>query len=267
MAGFLEREGLLVRDIDNDYLALDGLEDDPMLQIHGYSITYRIATGKQQGRKVFTLQTIVPMPEQGLGSGCAANVAGFSLHAGVMSNAQDRCKLERLCRYIARSGVSEKRLAITTHGKVRYQLKTPYRDGTTHVIFEPLDFIARLAALVPKPRVNLTRFHGVFAPNSQHRVRITPAKRNKAKQALPKGQEKARAQKHQSMTWAQRLKRVFNIDIETCEQCGGAVKVIASIEDPLVIQKILSHLNTKNDEVVELLPPQSRAPPQISLFE
>ncbi len=51
---------------------------------------------------------------------------------------------------------------------MRYQLKTPYRDGTTHVIFEPLDFIARLAAPVPKPRVNLTRFHGVFAPNSRH---------------------------------------------------------------------------------------------------
>ena len=46
---------------------------------------------------------------------------------------------------------------------MRYQLKTPYRDGTTHVIFAPLDFIARLAALVPKPRVNFTRFHGVFA--------------------------------------------------------------------------------------------------------
>ena len=52
---------------------------------------------------------------------------------------------------------------MTTYGKVRYQLKTPYHDGTTHVIFEPLDFIARLSALVPKPRVNLTRFHGVFA--------------------------------------------------------------------------------------------------------
>jgi len=151
VAGFLEREGLLVRDDDNDYLALDGLEDDPMLQIQGYSITYRIATGKQQGRKVFTLQTIAPMAEQGLASCCAANVAGFSLHAGVMSNAQDRGKLERLCRYITRSGVSEKRLAITTYGKVRYQLKTPYRDGTTgdrrsHVIFEPLDFIARTGA-------------------------------------------------------------------------------------------------------------------------
>jgi hypothetical protein len=212
------------------------------------------------------------MAEQGLAAGCAVNVAGFSLHAGVMSNAQDRGKLERLCRYITRSGVSEKRLAMTTYGKVRYQLKTPYHDGTTgdrrsHAIFEPLDFIARLAALVPKLRVNLTRFHGVFAPNSRHRVTITPALRNKTKQALPTGQEKTRAQKHQSMTWAQRLKRVFGIEIETCEQCGGAVKVIASIEDPLVIQKILSYLNTKNDEVVELLPPQSRAPPQISLFE
>jgi 23S rRNA U2552 (ribose-2'-O)-methylase RlmE/FtsJ len=55
------------------------------------------------------------------------------------------------------------------------------------------------------------------------------------------------------MTWAQRLKRIFNIDIKMCEQCGGAVKVIASIEDPLAIQKILSHLNTKNDDVVVAL--------------
>jgi hypothetical protein len=51
VTGFLEREGLLVRDDDDDYLALDGLEDDLMLQIHGDSITHRIATGKQQGRK------------------------------------------------------------------------------------------------------------------------------------------------------------------------------------------------------------------------
>ena len=60
-----------MRDDDNDYLALDGLVDDLMLHIHGCSITYRIATGKQQGRKVFTLQTIALMAEQGLASGCA----------------------------------------------------------------------------------------------------------------------------------------------------------------------------------------------------
>jgi len=64
--------------------------------------------------------------------------------------------------------VSEKRLSLTNQTKVRYELKTPYCDGTTHVILEPIDFIAKLAALVPKPRVNLIRFHGVFAPNSKH---------------------------------------------------------------------------------------------------
>jgi len=65
-------------------------------------------------------------------------VAGFSLHAGVAAKAHDRQKLERLSRYIARPAVSEKRLSLTEHAKVRYELKTPYRDGTTHVIFEPL---------------------------------------------------------------------------------------------------------------------------------
>lgn len=96
------------------------------------------------------------------------------------------------------------------------ELKTPYRDGTTHVIFEPLDFIAKLAALIPKPRINLTRFHGVFAPNSKHRVQVTPARRGKGKK--PKAPETSSdipsTERHASMTWAQRLKRVFNIDIE-----------------------------------------------------
>ncbi len=53
--------------------------------------------------------------------------------------------------------------AVTDHpGLGAFKLKTPYSDGTTHVVLEPLDFIARLAALVPRPRVNLTRCHGVF---------------------------------------------------------------------------------------------------------
>jgi len=77
-----------------------------------------------------------------------------------------------LCRYISRPAVSEQRLSLTSNGNIRYQLKTPYRNGTTHVFFEPLDFIAKLAALVPKPWVNLTRFHGVFAPNSKHRAEV-----------------------------------------------------------------------------------------------
>lgn len=68
------------------------------------------------------------------------------------------------------------------------------------------------------------------------------------------------------MTWAQRLKLVFNIDIETCTQCGGPVKVIASIEDPMVIKKILDHLKEKEAQPSPLRLPESRGPPQGELF-
>jgi hypothetical protein len=89
---------------------------------------------------------------------------------GVTVRADERKKLERLCRYISRPAVSEKHLSLAPVGNVCYQLKTPYRDGNTHATFEPLGFMARLAFLVPKPRVNLTRFHGVSTPNGNYRV-------------------------------------------------------------------------------------------------
>ena len=147
---------------------------------------------------------------------------------------------------VARPAISEQCLSLTAQGKVRYQLKTPYADGTTHVIFVPLDFISRLAALVPKPSVNLTRYHGVFAPNSQHRARVTPGRRGRGHKAKASGPEEATPVKSRaSMSWAQRLKRVFNIDIEICSVCSGTMKVIACIEDPLVIKKILTHQRDK----------------------
>jgi hypothetical protein len=152
---------------------------------------------------------------------------------------------------------------------VRYELKTPYSDGTTHILFEPLDFIARLAALVPRPRVNLTRYHGVLAPNSKYRARVTPAKRGKGRKIKSPGKtpDQTPAERRASMTWAQRLKRVFNIDIETCSECGGAVKIIASIEDPAVIRKILAHLDEKAALAGTDLLPQCRAPPRAGWFD
>ncbi len=68
------------------------------------------------------------------------------------------------------------------------------------------------------------------------------------------------------MTWAQRLKRVFNIDIETCQACGGAVKVIACIEDPKVIRQILDHLKYKGEYQDAIQLPDSRASPQTDLL-
>ena len=111
-----------------------------------------------------------------------------------------------------------------------------------------MEFMGRLAALVPRPRVNLTRFHGVFSPNSKLRKYVVPQH--------PVEEPENPKPKAYSMTWAQRLKRVFAIEIEKCEKCGGPVRIIASIEDPDVIQKILKHLGLDRPE-----DPQNRSPP------
>lgn len=128
------------------------------------------------------------------------------------------------------------------------------------MIFDPLDFVTRLAALVPKARVNLTRYHGVFAPNHPYRERITqrPAKKNIKKAEEASEDECSNRYK---MTWAKRLKRVFDIEISICAHCGGNVRVIACIEDRSTIDKILEHVKKKElEEVVGQS--QSRAPPQ-----
>lgn len=143
-------------------------------------------------------------------------------------------------------------------------MKRPFREGTAHLKFTPEDFKARLAALVPRPRANLTRYHGVFAPAHPWRRWVTdmgqesevpgsdsgtgPAARrglhrhgdggavvNEDEQAdivhLPKA----------PLTWAERLRRVFGIEITVCPHCGGRLRVIADVTDPEVIDQILEH--------------------------
>jgi hypothetical protein len=257
----LERSGLITRDIENAYLAFDPSEEAPINGLLGASITYRIATGPREGQKVFTLQTLPAERDEPRRE--VAESSGFSLHAGIAAKASQRDKLEHLARYVARPPVATERLSLTEGGQVRCALKTPYRDGTTHVIFEPEDFIARLVALVPKPRAHLTRYHGVFAPASPERARIVPGARAAASRARERGEPSA-SDRQRALTWAQRLKRVFAIDIEVCRRCGGWLRVIASIEDPAVIERILEHLGR------DAAPPDpahpSRAPPERDLL-
>jgi hypothetical protein len=158
------------------------------------------------------IRTIRPLDKPDPGLERVAKANGFSLHAGVSCEGHQKNKRERLCRYNARPAVAIPRLSQSSTGKVVYTLKTPYRDGTracpalsgTQVAFEPVDFIARLAALVPKPRVNLTRYHGVLAPNHRWRGLVTPAKRGKGAKRLRNKEVASPAERHAEMTWAQR---------------------------------------------------------------
>jgi len=93
-----------------------------------------------------------------------ASLDGFSLHAKVALEADDHDGRERLCRHLARPAIASERLALAEDGHVVYRLRRHWKDGTRSVVFAPLDFIARLAALVPRPRVHLLTYHGVLAP-------------------------------------------------------------------------------------------------------
>ena len=99
----------------------------------------------------------------------------MSLHANVAVPARDRSRLERLCRYVARPPLATARLSRTGDGRLLYRLKHRWRDGTTHVVFEPLELVEKLAALIPPPRFHGARYHGVFAPCARERARVVPA--------------------------------------------------------------------------------------------
>ena len=93
---------------------------------------------------------------------------------------------------------------------------------------------------MPRPRLHLIRFHGVLAPNAKLRSAIIPTP---VEQSTEPSCDHDHAQGAPArMRWARLLKRVFDIDVEHCPNCGGALKIIAAIEDPPVIVKILSHL-------------------------
>jgi len=115
---------------------------------------------------VLSLQSL-PSSARPSDSELRVNAHGFSLHAAVRWEADQRKELEQLCRYITRPAIANERLKLNRAGQVVLQLKSPYKDGTTHVVMEPLEFMERLAALVPRPRLHLIRFHGVLAPNAK----------------------------------------------------------------------------------------------------
>ena len=254
----LMRAKLIEQDTGNSYLSDDFLDANALTQDALHSITYKIAVGPNKGKKVLTLKTLLSENDFE-GSDYLSNLSGFSLHAGVAALAHQRKKLERICRYISRPALSDARLSVTCAGQISYELKMPYRNGTTHILFEPLDFISKLAALIPKPYVNLVRFHGAFAPNSSYRRSKDLTRVDIVTEETPEIRKK-----RGYMTWAQRLQRVFNIDITRCSQClgVGVVKVIACITDPTIINKILTHLHAKLPPAsLALQIPSTRAPP------
>jgi hypothetical protein len=258
---YLERQKIIIRDDNDGDFQIPILDEDTLSKLQAGSATYRFATGKSKGKKAMVLKAVTDTDHSVI-KGLVAKNSGFSLHAGVATKAHERDRLEKICRYIARPAVAEERLSTDDYGNVIYRFKKPWDDGTSALKLTPMELMERLVALVPQPRVHLTRYHGVLGPHYKHRKQIIP----KPPELKVVYQEqdildpKKLELKKKNIPWARLLARVFNIDVETCSKCGGKMKIIAAIEDPRVIRKILEHMGLTTKP-----PPRqpARGPPKI----
>jgi hypothetical protein len=169
---------------------------------------------------------------------------GFDLDIGPLVRPWERQRLERLCRYLLRPPLALERLEQLPDGRLKYGLRHPWRDGTTAVILEPLDLIARLAALVPAPRRHQLRYHGTLAPHSAWRQQVVPAPpatEDAAAGGSTEGSEAGGERRRSSrIPWAELLRRVFAIDVLECCRCGGRMSIIATVTESEAVRKILT---------------------------
>jgi hypothetical protein len=139
-----------------------------------------------------------------------------------------------------------------------FQLKTPWRDGTTAILLSPLELVEKISALVPPPRKNLVRYHGLLAPNAKQRAKIVPATADSEQT----GEQSPSTTRKYRLSWAALLARTFGLKLERCSQCGAEMKAVAVITDPLSIRRYLEGTG-QSAAIPEIAP--ARAPPQLEM--
>jgi hypothetical protein len=279
----LRDRGLLDFDFDSDSLA----EESPLLAAcYNASAQNRVAFGSRAGQTATCLGRNPhakngKQKDQSRGK-LHAHLDGFDLHARQYIPAKDRKQLERALRYCARPPISEDRLEQLSDGRISLRLKTPYYDGATHLALGSLELLEKLAALIPRPRVNLLLYHGVLAPNAALRKAVVAYGREPTKQEVTPVIEQdqleilARLQAEvqpgsymqivaqqptptgSNYTWSSLMARAFEMDVLKCDNCNGRLRFIACITKREAITAILRHLGLP-DTPPEIAP--ARSPP------
>jgi Putative transposase len=196
-------------------------------------------------------------PHSSLGPGIPEGVTSASI------SSEGRHQIPRGYRVVAKRQAETSPLL--ADGRVLYRLKHPWRDGSTHVLFEPLELVAKLAALVPPPRFNLVRYHGVLAPAARSRPEIVPPSPPRQAETSPhsgcrahrrtsgdsprpqSGKSKPRerstrqgrsgwGQRRRNYSWVELMHRVWAIDVLECPRCLGCMRILAAIHPPDAIR-------------------------------
>jgi len=203
------------------------------------------------------------------------HAGGWSVDASVDLPAWDRQGLERLVRYCARPPLSQERLGRLNDETLVYRLRKPTVDGRMELILTPLELLDRLSKLVTPPRLHKHRYCGVLAPNAKLRKAVIesagPAgatlqlpQQAQRKMGLEDGDQdetepRSRLSRLAAHCWALLLVRICECLPLLCPRCNRPMRILAFIQDPPVIEKILRHIGEPT-QAPKLLP--ARSPPQ-----
>jgi hypothetical protein len=136
-------------------------------------------------------------------------------------------------------------------GRLRYELKRAWKDGTRAVTLEPLDLIARICALIPASGFNMVRYYGVLSSRSSRREQVVPEPpptiRNPLLDDDPQlalgfdgfadGEQQTGSAKRRPWAWL--LRHVWQVDVSICQRCGGPMKWVQVATEPEAIAKAL----------------------------
>ena len=270
----LARRGVDLHDRDRMHAAAaDLLEEEPALaSLAGAAVQGRLAFGPAAGCRPARLgpdgppddgqdhdpdPPDEPPPRARRRSRLCAEADGFNLHAGVVIPQWARDRLERLCRYLLRPPISDDRLSMADDDTVAVRLKSPWSDGSTHVLLPRDELVARLAALVPPPFANTILYAGVLAGHSAWRAEVipgeTPLDRRRRRPGVPPTHRCRR------IPWDELVRRAFGVGADPVRcPCGGTFRPVADITDRAVVRRILLWLGMRPDPLPIT---QARPPP------
>jgi hypothetical protein len=216
-------------------------------------------------------------------TGPVASITGFNVHAKVAVDGRDRKQVERVCRYLGRPPIATDRLEWLDDGRLRYTMKKAWSDGTHALVFEPLDLIARLVAMIPPPRFHMVRYHGVLSSHASRRPEVVPVPpppdssvepRRELQLELPfcipsdahDGPSDNDEQRPSSRKpWAWLLKHVFAENLQSCPNCSGPLRWLEVATTKDAIARLLERHGDAHGIIVPTKTRAPRAPPPAQL--
>ena len=182
--------------------------------------------------------------------------SGFSIDDSVRIQADDTQALKRLARYMLRPPLSLERMRYEDgDDEVVYERKRSNGKPGAEERFDPLDFLARLIALIPQPKLHNIRYLGHYSNVSRGRSKTGKDQQPSEPKAPPDDGLSDAQRRARRKAWARLIKRIFEIDPLACVKCGGEMRIVSVILEHKVITKILGHLARKGIEA-------GRGPPE-----